>query len=503
MRTLLFALLLAGATQLARAQQVICERPLGKVLDATTGYTNLDAPGEVVAVTSDSVLLHLNTSPGGFAGSAPVRSALVWIGRTQCDTATFAQLKGSTKGYNKVYIISARHDLLVLSTLTSSGNDSARVQLWSYSRRGQLHWTQVYRSKLQVEAAYGLLESPNQGAYFNSIFGGNIYLRSRLTRIDSLGRMQWQRTYSNGIKRDFSFGRPCYTSHGTLLLAGTVNDATTRELYGQIVEVNQQGDSLTSRAFFRYRFNTQAYLTGVRPLRDGGFLLVSRLDSSNASFCAFARLDAKLNVAWTYTYRQQSKPIPSEISQGLELADGTLLGLVSPANGVLHFLRLSAMGVLLNDYSFQPKYPSSGYNYSLTFLAIDSSFVLAGNGGGNYGASLVHLRIPGLPAVLPLPPVPPAQVFLATRAGGITWPGPAYPNPARNTATVPYRLPPGSGPARLVLYDLTGRRVRAQPVAAGAGAATLNTGGLAAGVYMLALEIAGQPSAVQRLLIGP
>ncbi len=68
-----------------------------------------------------------------------------------------------------------------------------------------------------------------------------------------------------------------------------------------------------------------------------------------------------------------------------------------------------------------------------------------------------------------------------------------WPNPAQHTATVRYGLPEAS-PVRLVLYDVLGRevlRVRDGDEAAGWHETSLDTGGLASGLYLLRLESAG------------
>lgn len=71
---------------------------------------------------------------------------------------------------------------------------------------------------------------------------------------------------------------------------------------------------------------------------------------------------------------------------------------------------------------------------------------------------------------------------------------PAYPNPARDVVTLTYDVPQ-AGAVALVVYDVLGREVRrvvegAQ--AAGRHAETLDTGGLAPGVYLARLTVDGQ-----------
>jgi hypothetical protein len=273
-----------------------------------------------------------------------------------------------------------------------------------------------------------------------------------------------------------------------------------------VLEANQRGDSLTSRKFpTRKSANVSVLVTGIRQLRDGGCLIVSRFDSSASpsikSYCGFTRFNANLQEQWTYIYRPASsaKFSPPEVSQGLELADGSLLGTVTITTtntSVVRLLRISATGQLLQSYDA----PNLLFNATgLTPFAADSSFALSGSSGTSGLATVMQLRIPGLRRVLAEPPIPPAQVFLAARPLAASFPAPAYPNPATESLTVP--LLPGQLAGQLTLLDLAGRRVLAQPVAAGAASVTLPVGAVAAGTYLLRYEVPGQPPATQRLTV--
>lgn len=185
--------------------------------------------------------------------------------------------------------------------------------------------------------------------------------------------------------------------------------------------------------------------------------------------------------------------------------------------------RYSAAGVLLNRYAFTSPLLAAlhstapgdgGPNFwgpeGLQPLS-DSTFMLVSNlrlfrsNVQVQAVYLAHIKVPGLRRVVDSHYIPAANDPLAARPPTATlFPGPAYPNPATETVTVPYRLPPGSSAGRLVLYDLAGRAARAQAVVgAGGGAATVRVAGLAPGMYLLALEVAGQPPVTQRLCISP
>lgn len=517
---LLGCLLGAGTLTPAAAQQVLCQRAY--TMPGASGLPTTRLIGNITAVNADSALTLVATSPSGFANGQFQRSALVWVKRGQCDTTSFQTVGKSTNytyGLVPVQALTTRRKYLRVLTTNFTSSSVNTLQLWEFARNGQLRGQNSYSFGLGV-LARGLLEAPDQGTYLcvgNYPGAGD---RTTLVKVSDQRQVQWQRTYSSrGTgpgSTNFEFSRPCYTVRGNLLLAGSVINIKAggaAEQYGQVVEVNQQGDSLTSRPILRGRLNTAAMLEEVRPLRDGGFLLRTNLDTTTTTTCAFTRLDANLNEVWTRFYSPSGKRVfgynsGGNIGDGLlwELADGTLLAavnLLSSANNTnlgTRLLRLAATGQFMQEYTV----PGTAFTtQSMAPVAADSSFILS----DRYGVStLLQLRLPGLRRTAPAQTIPAAQP-LATRptagpaTAGPAWPAPAYPNPAATSVTVP--LPALAGEARLTLTDILGRQVRAQTVTPGISAATVAVGGRAPGVYVLTLERAGQPPAVQRITVSP
>ena len=319
---------------------------------------------------------------------------------------------------------------------------------------------------------------------------------------------------------------PVYTRTGTLLFHCLYNKdgiPTTG-----VIEVSQNGDSLTTRQTSPAPQQVSDFLFGTKgslvPLRDGGFLVAADVDSTVTGYFRpfLTRLDQQLRVVWSSVYRAQATK-GYIFSHPYELADGSLVVLVNNSEsghlGPYWLFRYSAAGALLQRYAFSSPllvslHQASQGSYDPQFYQSpgfqplsDSTFMLAGNLARYSGNSaipsiyLAHLRVPGLRRVIDSHYIPATNSPLATHPLALPFPGPAYPNPATETVTVPYRLPPGSSAGRLVLYDLAGRRVLAQAVAPGAAPATLGVAGLAAGLYLLTLEVAGQPPATQRLAV--
>ena len=76
-----------------------------------------------------------------------------------------------------------------------------------------------------------------------------------------------------------------------------------------------------------------------------------------------------------------------------------------------------------------------------------------------------------------------------------------YPNPAGETVTARYRLPTGTTSATLVLSDLLGRQVLAQPLDPSATEATVAVWSLPAGFYQATWWVNGRAAATRKLAI--
>lgn len=524
MKKLFLLLLVVGRVLHVHAQQILCER----VMTATAGQPTLFLSG-LLQVRPDSLRLlgdfHAPV-PGGIGGSTAPRPARTWLypwQPTTCDTLPGQSVFVNQHYYNGASVARPNRRGQVLLATAIDGpppyTDSIRVLLHLFGRNGQRRWSRVLPPSFKQESAAGVLEAPGGGFY---VCGVNF-----LARIDSTGQVRWRRNYRCGTLLS-----PTYTRRGTLLVA--------LQNYGRLLlmELNQQGDSLTSKPLSP--IPTQSSSPGpaiswplsghiLLPLRDGCFAAIGRVDSASTGiFRPFlVRLDQNLNVQWSYIYRPQqtagtSYYLENQFSFPYELADGSLTVLqknVSSGYSKPFWLfRFSASGTLQNTYAFTPQVLPPpvcssgscrgylGFAKGLQPLS-DSTFVLAANTTYYYVNGqylnlnyLARLKVPGLRRVVNSFQVPPATP-LAARPGSAAWPAPAYPNPAAATLRVP--LPAHTPSARLVLTDLAGRRVRAQAVPATTAEAELSVSGLAAGVYLLRLESADAPTATQRVTVGP
>ena len=515
------ALLCLGVLLPGHAQQFLCERVLSWP-NAQNGFIGT----ELLQLQPDSLRLLGDFQPGTTQGGVqPTTTSLRRIRVAACDTARVpgATFTVSSLLYSSVATVTRRGRVLV-------GNSSSTVngpsQLSLFKRDGTLRWTRALPKINASEEFKSMLEAPDRGFFIGQLSMNSFYL----LRLDSLGNVLWRRPVGRGVAPALGYS-PVYTRAGTLLFHISYSPSNVFTSNG-VMEVSQNGDSLTTRqtnpdptqvSSIDY-VNYRTYQGTLISLRDGGFLTVAAVDSAGKGLRRpyLTRLDRNLNVVWSTIYRQQASS-QYRFSHPYELADGSIVVLCVPQSSYLqtfYLFRYSASGVLLQRYAFPstllPTLAQSGTGNGGPGLYVphglqplsDSTFMLTSNlytfvaNKQVRRTYLAHIKVAGLRRVINSTYIPTTNSALATQAPATVWPAPAYPNPASTQVTVP--LPALSGAARLTLTDLLGRRVRALGVAAGTGAAVLEVGGLAQGVYLLSLERAGQAPAVQRLTVtGP
>ncbi|RTQ49650.1 hypothetical protein EJV47_12595 [Hymenobacter gummosus] len=332
-----------------------------------------------------------------------------------------------------------------------------------------------------------------------------------VAKTDTAGNLLWVKAY--GWQGDFVADMK-FTRQGHILLVGYTQHAQQYDL--KFLLINQQGDSLNSLRFAPLgpgrTVTTPEVGRNLFPLTDGGFLVLTSVDSVNRPNIPLAvKVDAQLRPVWTRVERYvppRSFGAIGQYGDALELADGSVLVLFSYNNTPaaeqrpFYLLRLDgATGQLLQRHELRSAICNRVEPFQLVADGDSAAYVLgactAGPGGAFVAAPYAaRVSLRGLPAVVTaaVPPRPAAE-----EAAGL---GRPYPNPAAGAVRVPYRRAAGTGPAAVQLLDALGRRVRRVPVpAAPGGTLALPLAGLAAGLYWLRFEQAGAPVGPGRRLV--
>ncbi|GAB2963831.1 hypothetical protein GCM10027048_36260 [Hymenobacter coalescens] len=330
-----------------------------------------------------------------------------------------------------------------------------------------------------------------------------------------MGNLLWAKAYGwNGgdFIADLKF-----TRQGNILMMGVAASGLDWDL--KLLLVNQQGDSLNALHYAPLgpgrTVGSALAANSLFPLTDGGFLVLTGIDSVNLPYLPLAvKVDAQLRPVWTRVERYvppRSAGPAARYGSAVELADGSVLVLCyylsTPAteDRPFYLLRLDgATGRLLQRHEFRSTVCNRMRTDYLIADGDSAAYVLGLCSAGLSGAAVqapyaARLSLRGLPAVVTAATGPPPPEGPAPGLGA------PYPNPASGTVRVPYRRAAGTAPAAVLLLNALGQRVRAVPVPAAArGQVELPLAGLAAGVYWLRYEQDGAPVGPgRRLLVQP
>lgn len=384
-------------------------------------------------------------------------------------------------------------------------------------------WSRIYTIfASNLEYTRGLLEAndgyllPLSSMAANS--ANNFRGQWALMKTDTAGVVQWQRLYGR-TNNDFP-AYTCYTQNGNIMMTGQTWPLTSPSMMLKMLLLNSAGDSLHGLSYAPFGPNravttNENFNDRALPLRDGGFVVYSKLDTVGGtpplplpSIPFVLKVDAQLRPQWTFAYRP---PISGGLRNAIsfagmcELSDGSVLVLSANSAGTTTnlpytLLRLSPTGQLLNTYPLLSRICAQVQPHKMLPDG-DSAVYVFGRcvaGSPTFGELYAaRIRLRGLPGIVTATASPKA-------AAGAVALEPLYPNPATGTAIVAYRRPAGSGRAVLQLTNMLGQAVRSWPLAAGGnGTAHLALGGLPAGVYLCALRVPGWPPATRRLVVAP
>ncbi len=145
-----------------------------------------------------------------------------------------------------------------------------------------------------------------------------------------------------------------------------------------------------------------------------------------------------------------------------------------------------------------PRQPGS---YTLPEEARQLLRLAAASGTAAAAAACEYLQLFDTSWACALPVAPQLLAGLAGNPEATELLGSGFPNPATETVTFPYALPPNAGAAHLVLTDVLGRVVADLALEQVAGQATVPLQALPVGLYLATLRVGGQPLAARKLAV--
>ena len=337
--------------------------------------------------------------------------------------------------------------------------------------------------------------------------------RYQLTCTDTLGNLRWQHDYPrpNNASNDYC-NAVVRTPRGGYLLSGDAQILGGWRHY--LIETDSLGRQLRQRLITPFApnitdgFRFDKYSNVLVLPNAQGYLLSGTTDSSfQANTTGYiVRLDTALNITWAYRHppAYQGNGNRSQYGYKIRFLPNNTVGILLTdvrGNGTpdTYLAQVDvATGQRVATYVLSSNTQSAVAPYDWQWLG-DGTLLLSGQawrtgttGPSGYVARW-DFRATPLGAGLPTATRP------ATGGAGAALV--AWPNPATETVSVDTQ---NRGAASVELLDLTGRVLRAQPVAAGAASATLGLAGLPPGLYLLRLRgAAGQGLGTAKVVVAP
>jgi hypothetical protein len=390
----------------------------------------------------------------------------------------------------------------VNSKVTPTFNKNV-IQLQKLRANGSIQWTQQFTNALGGGLNIELM--PDKGYMLGGAYGLNKYIS--FIRIDSLGNILWSKDYSRNGKD--SFTQMTAGANGNFLAIGMTSYPYPMA-HIKAVLVNSNGDSIKALQLIVNGFNRRETVSpngvgGVIGLSDGGFLINASVDTTLSTGTAYmsmlVKLDANLNIVWKYIDRSNLQVV-NAFHKMLELTDGSILTLVAQVSpnttNQFSLYRFSPNGQVMNIYPFISTNSNKVYLYTFNALP-DSSFVLGGinddiNNPINQGYYVAQIKLPGLKG----------RVITATKpelaAADFTL-GQSYPNPATESAIIPFNLPNNYKQASIQIRDITGREVDKYAIKKHSSSLEVNLKDFSNGLYTYTLLVDEKPVGTKKLSV--
>lgn len=393
-----------------------------------------------------------------------------------------------------------------------TNNTSSGLYMQKLTSSGTIAWARNNYFNNTANVPSSVLVMPDKGFLFCGYFQN---INGSLLRTDSIGNTKWLRNHSPSSWGGLSHLQ--FTKQGKIAAYGAI-DVPFGPGHHYMMILNQNGDSLKGKQLVlttANRFESlYAHYNSLLPLSDGGFLYTGYVDTITSVYPngiglgTIVKLDSSFNVRWKYIHRTPTTD-GYVFTKSRELADGSVLVVgfkmrTSQGGNGFQFYHFDQQGYLLNIYPFTSSICTQVWGITLDVLN-DSTFMVGGRCGNNppitYGYYVAKVKIPGLPHVLPL--ITPGTVtgLASEQSKTELYLGQSYPNPAAETAIIPYSLPVKYKQAQIQIRDITGREVRGYQLKAGNSNLEVNISNLSNGLYTYTLVADEKPVSTKKLAV--
>ncbi len=249
----------------------------------------------------------VETPDGGFVVAGTTTSFVngrqsAWLLRLDSSGNVIWQKAINGTGINVAAEVAITSDngYIVTGYTNSTGGPGFNVWTFKLDSNGQILWQKTYGG-LGNDVSHWVIQTSDGGFL---VVGGTTPFgvpggKVLVLKLDSTGKIQWQRTYGNGNDHGITGEQ---TLDGGYVITGWLNASTTgNDQYAWILRLDPQGNMIWQKGYGGIGENFGVYLT---VLSDGGFLLngITTQYGSGGEDLWLLRLDSSGNAIWQKTY---------------------------------------------------------------------------------------------------------------------------------------------------------------------------------------------------------
>jgi hypothetical protein len=278
MRPLLFFLLLTSICQ-AQIQKIYTKGTGAKVIKTNSGYYIC---GDMETNSSDRTGLIFTDTSG----------AILWQ-KTYRDQIEFYS-------YAFDMLRNADGTLIICGMTFNDTTSNEEIELMKTDSAGNLLWVRRIGNQLQDDEMYTILPDTD-GGFFLAGSAINFNFRENdfyLIKTDSLGIVQWERTYGSNYDESCS---KAIRRNNTLVLAGNSFDTITNEFDMALITVDLSGNLLSAETYPISGFES---IEDLLLTPDDELVIVANANGTTTNFednTLVAKIDGSGNVLWATT----------------------------------------------------------------------------------------------------------------------------------------------------------------------------------------------------------
>ena len=164
------------------------------------------------------------------------------------DTVFYKIYGGPNQEEAKDFIETNDKGFLICGSSSSFGQGTSSVYLIKTDSNGIFKWSKTYGG-INADKGMSIVKTPDNGAYISGYSNSfnNLEYDAYCIKIDSIGTMQWQRSYE-GNDWDFIYSSALMPDSGLVMVGETyTNSAGDADAY--LIRINKYGDTLWTKKF--------------------------------------------------------------------------------------------------------------------------------------------------------------------------------------------------------------------------------------------------------------